>query len=202
MSHSTYRLTLPARQETSVIFASPHSGRDYPVDFLAASQLDTLHLRSSEDAYVDRLIARAPLFGAPLLCAVAPRAYIDLNRASDELDPAVIEGIDRLAHNPRISSGLGVIPRVVAGGRAIYSGKISEVEAKRRLAQHWHPYHDALRSLVEATHAHFGEAILIDFHSMPHEAIDSHARAGQPKPEIVLGDRFGAAAGRDVVDRI
>ena len=202
MSPNAFHLIRPVRQETSVIFASPHSGRDYPADFLSASQLDTLQLRSSEDAYVDRLIARAPLFGAPLLCAVAPRAYIDLNRASDELDPAVIEGIDRLAHNPRISSGLGVIPRVVAGGRAIYSGKISYVEAKRRLTHHWHPYHDALRGLVEATHAHFGEAILIDFHSMPHEAIDSHARAGQPKPEIVLGDRFGAAAGRDVVDRI
>ena len=101
MSPNAFHLIRPVRQETSVIFASPHSGRDYPADFLSASQLDTLQLRSSEDAYVDRLIARAPLFGAPLLCAVAPRAYIDLNRASDELDPAVIEGIDRLAHNPR-----------------------------------------------------------------------------------------------------
>lgn len=37
---------------------------------------------------------------------------------------------------------------------------------------------------------------------MPHEAIESHARPGQPRPEVVLGDRFGAAAGREVVDRI
>lgn len=202
MFPEAFRLTRPGRQETSVIFASPHSGRDYPADFLAASQLDTLQLRSSEDAYVDRLIARAPLFGSPLLCALTPRAYIDLNRASDELDPAVIEGVDRLAQNPRISSGLGVIPRVVAGGRAIYSGKISHNAAKDRLARHWHPYHDALKALMDQTHARFGEAILIDVHSMPHEAIDAHARHGQAKPEVVLGDRFGAAAGREVVDRI
>jgi N-formylglutamate amidohydrolase len=52
------------------------------------------------------------------------------------------------------------------------------------------------------TEAAFGEAILIDCHSMPHEAIDSHARPNQPRPEVVLGDRFGAAAGRDVVDRV
>lgn len=202
MSPIAFRLKRPDRRETSVIFASPHSGRNYPADFLAASQLDQLQLRSSEDAYVDRLIARAPLFGAPMLCALAPRAFIDLNRAPDELDPAVIEGVDRSTHNPRISSGLGVIPRVVSGGRAIYAGKITIAAAKLRLSTHWHPYHDALKDLIEETHAAFGEAILIDCHSMPHEAIEAHARPGQPKPEIVLGDRFGAAAGREVVDQV
>ena len=202
MTPEAFRLTRPARQETSVIFSSPHSGRDYPADFLASSPLDPHVLRSSEDAYVDRLFARAPLHGAPLICASAPRAFIDLNRAPDELDPAVIEGVARVALNPRISSGLGVIPRVVAGGRAIYSGKINRADAELRLNQHWHPYHNALQSLIDETHADFGEAILIDCHSMPHEAIDAHARPGQPKPEVVLGDRFGAAAGREVVDQI
>ena len=202
MTQTAYRLTRPSRQETSVIFASPHSGRDYPAEFLAASQLNTAQLRSSEDAYVDRLFARAPLYGAPLLCALAPRAYVDLNRAADELDPAVIEGLDRAAHNPRISSGLGVIPRVVAGGRAIYRGKISPADAQRRLDHYWHPYHQALHSLMTHTHDSFGEVILIDCHSMPHEAIDTHARPDLPKPDVVLGDRFGAAAARDVVDQI
>lgn len=202
MTKAAFRLTRPARQETSVIFASPHSGRDYPADFLAASQLDKLMLRSSEDAYVDRLIARAPLCGAPLLAALTPRAYVDVNRAADELDPAVIAGVDRVAHNPRISSGLGVIPRVVAGGRAIHSGKIGLDEARRRLERHWHPYHKALAALVDETHAAFGQAILIDVHSMPHEAIENYVRPGHTRPEVVLGDRFGAAAGREVVDQV
>ena len=202
MLTDAFRLTRPVRQETCVIFSSPHSGRDYDADFLASSQLGALQLRSSEDAYVDRLFSRAPLNGAPLIAARAPRALIDLNRAADELDPAVIEGIARAAHNPRISSGLGVIPRVVAGGRTIYSGKITLAEAERRLRRHWHPYHAALQALFDETHAEFGEAILIDCHSMPHEAIDAHARPGQPKPEVVLGDRFGAAASREVVDQI
>jgi N-formylglutamate amidohydrolase len=202
MASDAFRLIRPARQETSVIFSSPHSGRDYPADFLGSSQLDPAQLRSSEDAFVDRLFARAPYHGAPLIHAMAPRAYIDLNRAADELDPALIEGIARSAHNPRVSSGLGVIPRVVSGGRAIYSGKIPLSEAKRRITQHWHPFHDALRSLIEETHNNFGEAILIDCHSMPHEAIEAHVRPGQAKPDVVLGDRFGAAAGRDVMDQI
>jgi N-formylglutamate amidohydrolase len=202
MTDTVFRLIRPAKQETSVVFASPHSGRDYPPAFLAASQLGTAQLRSSEDAYVDRLFARAPLYGAPLLCALVPRAYVDLNRASDELDPAVIEGLDRAAHNPRISSGLGVIPRVVASSRAIYRGKITPMDAQRRLDLYWHPYHEALQSLLNSTHDSFGEAILVDCHSMPHEAIEMHARPNQPKPDIVLGDRFGAAAAREVVDQI
>jgi N-formylglutamate amidohydrolase len=198
----SFRLNRPVRQQTSVIFTSPHSGREYPHDFQAASPLNALALRSSEDAYVDKLFSRAPLFGAPLLCARAPRAYIDLNRGCDELDPAVVEGVVRGGHNPRISSGLGVIPRVVSGGRAIYAGKIPREEAEARINSHWRPWHAALRDLVDTTHEDFGEAILIDCHSMPHEAIETHIRPGQPLPEVVLGDRFGAAASRDVVEQI
>lgn len=198
----SFRLIRPQRQVTSVIFSSPHSGREYPAEFLQASQLTAMALRSSEDAFVDRLFARAPSLGAPLLCARAPRAYIDFNRGCDELDSAVVEDIARSAHNPRISSGLGVIPRVVAGGRAIYDGKISRAEAESRIARHWRPWHATLRDLVTGTHAQFGEAILIDCHSMPHEAIEAHSRPGQPLPEVVLGDRFGAAASREVVERV
>ena len=37
---------------------------------------------------------------------------------------------------------------------------------------------------------------------MPHEAMDGVARGGMRRPDVVLGDRFGAAAGGEVVDRI
>jgi N-formylglutamate amidohydrolase len=197
-----YSLIRPDRRSCPVIFASPHSGSVYPKEFLAQAVLDTQAIRSSEDAFVDQLFSMAPEMGAPLLSACAPRAYIDLNRAADELDPGVIEGIARAPHNPRISSGLGVIPRVVAGGRAIYRGKLSLTEAESRLRRFWHPYHQALAALVDETRTAFGEAVLIDCHSMPHEAIEAHTRPGQPRPEVVLGDRYGATAGREVMDRV
>lgn len=177
-----------------MIFASPHSGAAYPSDFLDQTVLNGVQIRSSEDAFVDRLLAPAPSYGAPLLAAEVPRAFVDLNRAPDELDPAVIDGIARAAHNPRVSSGLGVIPRVVSGGRAIYRGKLPLAEAEARLARFWHPYHRALREMIEGTHSRFGQAILIDCHSMPHEALEHHSRPGRALPEVVLGDRFGAAA--------
>lgn len=202
MTTDSYILHLPDRRNTPVIFSSPHSGREYPVEFLAQSVLDERTIRSSEDAFVDLLFDSAPLFGAPLIAARAPRAFLDLNRAPEELDPALVEGVARTAHNPRVSSGLGVIPRVVANGRHIYRGRLPRAEADRRLADWWHPWHDALRALVEQSHAAFGEAVLIDCHSMPHEAIEAHARPGHAMPEVVLGDRFGAASGREVIDQV
>lgn len=202
MDSEAFTLHLPSLRTTPVVFSSPHSGADYPQAFVSQSLLDRHTIRSSEDAFVDRLFSAAPSHGAPLLAARIPRAYLDLNRAADELDPAVIEGIDRAPHNPRVSSGLGVIPRVVAGGRAIYRGKLPKSEAEKRIRQVWHPYHATLKILLDESLAQFGQAVLIDCHSMPHEAIEAHSRPGHPRPDVVLGDRFGAAAARDVVDRI
>lgn len=200
--NSAYTIVRPFRRDSSVIFSSPHSGREYSVEFMQSSLLDARAIRSSEDAYVDLLFGAAPACGAPLIAARVPRAFVDLNRAPDEFDPALIDGVMRSPHNPRVSSGLGVIPRVVANGRHIYRGKLSLVQAEARIAQFWHPYHAALRQLIDESHAAHGEAILIDCHSMPHEAIEAHTRAATPRPDVVLGDRFGSAAGRDVMDRV
>jgi N-formylglutamate amidohydrolase len=202
MTQPSYRILRPTTLASSVIFASPHSGRDYSRDFLRTTVLNAHSIRSSEDAFVDDLFAAAPKLGAPLLLADVPRAYVDLNRAAEEWDPALIDGHRATIQNPRIASGLGVIPRVVANGRAIYRGKLTAFEVQRRLDAHWHPYHRAVQSLLDEAHAACGEAILIDCHSMPHEAVDGVARAGLRRPDVVLGDRFGASAGADVMERI
>lgn len=202
MPQDPYCLFLPERAETSAIFAVPHSGRAYPPQLLRETGLSVAALRSSEDAFVDDLVADAPLVGAPLLVAQYPRAWVDLNRSADELDPALIEGVARGGLNPRIASGLGVIPRVVSGGRAIYRGKIARSEAEARLNLVWRPYHACLGGLVARHVAEFGEAIVIDCHSMPHEATESFAHRRGARPDVVLGDRFGASASAEVVERI
>jgi len=200
--HPPFRLDRPRQLLTPVVVASPHSGRHYAAPFLQSTVLDERGIRSSEDAFMDRLVSAAPALGAPLLAAEYPRAYLDLNRSPDELDPGVIEGVGRVVQTPRISSGLGVIPRVVANGRSIYRGKLKRAEAEARINQVWRPYHAALEGLMQEAKAEFGEAVLLDFHSMPHEALDSVARPGQPRPEVVLGDRFGASASGDILDAL
>ena len=196
-----FNLYSPADLLSSVVFSSPHSGLFYSPDFLKSSVLDHIAIRTSEDAFVDKLFMSALEFGSPLLAANVPRAFVDLNRDVRDLDPILVDGAKTLGRNGRASSGLGVIPRLVGKNKPIYASKISLVEAQARLLSFWHPYHLCLNGLLEATRKKFGYVILIDCHSMPHESVNLGSGASPP-PQIVLGDRFGAAANLDIVNQV
>src|SRR5436305_6313162 len=181
----------PAARRLPLVVASPHSGTEYPADFVAASRLDPLALRQSEDSFVDELFAAAPRLGAPLLAARFPRAYLDVNREAYELDPAMFS--DALpsfvnARSPRVRIGLGTIARIVASGEEIYAEKLRFADAEQRIERLYHPYHDILRRLVEETERMFGGYLLVDCHSMP-----SISGCGEDGADIVLGDCHGTA---------
>jgi N-formylglutamate amidohydrolase len=183
-----FRILAPAGQTVPFVFASPHSGRLYPAGFVAESRLTPTSLRRSEDAFVDELFAGVVAAGAPLIAARFPRAYLDVNRAPSELDPAMFDGPLGVADDPaspRVHAGLGVIPRIVRDGAEIYRRKLAAAEARDRLAAFYRPYHAALSGLIEDTRARFGFAVLLDCHSMPSAAA---------APDVVLGDRYGIAA--------
>ena len=183
----------PSTLTSGVVFALPHSGRDYGVSFLNQSILDKISIRSSEDAFLDQLMNGIEKYGAPKIIANAPRAFIDLNRSTDELDPGLISGIKNNIRSPRISSGLGVIPRVVSHGKEIYRGKLSLEQAQARIEYYWKPYHKDLSSLLERAQSIYGQSLLIDMHSMPHEAVSTQSSFIKA-PEIVVGDRFGMSS--------
>src|SRR5437868_4859910 len=86
-----FHLAEPGEQTIPLVCASPHSGRAYPAHFIQRSQLDRQALRRSEDSFVDEIFAAAPSLGAPLLCALFPRVYVDANREPFELDPMMFE---------------------------------------------------------------------------------------------------------------
>ncbi|TNE56522.1 MAG: N-formylglutamate amidohydrolase [Alphaproteobacteria bacterium] len=198
-------LVEPRRQTTPLVFSSPHSGRQYPEAFLAASSLDALDIRRSEDAYVDEIFSPMPAMGAPLLCAEFPRAFCDVNREAFELDPAMFaEDLPDFARSDslRVANGLGTIARVVADGAEIYRHKLTFEDARARIDHLYRPYHDTLRGLLERTKAQFGHAILIDCHSMPSRAARGSHRRLDPGPDIVIGDRFGTACDRRIIDTI
>jgi len=194
-----YRLTEPDRLAANVVFSSPHSGRDYPDELTRRSRLTRLGLRSSEDVLVDALFANVPDHGAPLLAATVPRAWLDLNRAPGELDPALVRGGWSQGLNQRVAAGLGVIPRVVSEGVEIYRGKISLEEAEARIRSVHMPYHATLESLLVRARDVYGMAVLFDCHSMPSEALRAAPRVQGRCPEVVLGDRFGGSASRSLV---
>ena len=190
------RVLRPERRTSRFIFASPHSGRHYPPAFLARSVLPLTLLRRSEDAYVEAFFSSAPALGASLIAAEFPRALVDPNRDAWEFDPAMFEDALPGAAGPasaRAAAGLGVVPRLAADGRAIYAGKLAFAEARERIARYYRPYHDTLKAEIDAVREQFGEAIVIDCHSMP----SASARGA----DIVLGDRFGASCTRSLTAR-
>lgn len=191
-----FELSAPSRQTAPVVFASPHSGDHYPADLIAATRLPRYTLRRSEDSFVDRLFAAAPQFGAPLLRALWARVYLDVNREPYELDQGMFaDALPPHANTSslRVAGGLGTIARVVAEGAEVYGGKLRFAEAEDRIARLWRPYHSALAELVVRTRRSFGFSVLIDCHSMPSIGGPMDRDGGRSRPDIVLGDRFGAA---------
>lgn len=190
----SFEVLAPAVQTAPFVFSSPHSGRVYPEEFLALSRLDPQTLRKSEDCLVDKLFRSVATLGAPLLSARFPRAYLDLNREPYELDPELInEPLPEHANSQsiRVAGGLGTVARIVADGEEIYREKLSLNAVLARIDQLYFPFHAQLSRLVEATLQRFGYAVLIDCHSMPSAAATP---GGGQRPDIVIGDRFGASA--------
>ncbi len=176
-----------------VLFNSPHSGSVYPHDFLAASRLDIATLRRSEDSFVDELMAGVVRQGYPLMHAHFPRCFVDVNREPYELDPRMFEGrLPSFANtrSMRVAGGLGTVARVVGDAQEIYDRRIPVDEALQRIESLYKPYHRALRRLFSRVHRDFGAAVLLDCHSMPSTA---GQRDDRPRPEFVLGDRYGTS---------
>jgi N-formylglutamate amidohydrolase len=186
----------PPAVTTPLVHTSSHSGRLYPPAMMAASRLDGAAIRRSEDAWVDALIASAPLSGGPLITARYARAYVDLNRAPYELDPGMFaDELPRsaqghpVASTARAAAGLGSIARVVGDGQEIYTRKLTFAEARARIEEVHAPWHRALEDELAGVRARFRAALLIDWHSMPSGAVGP----GRRTPDMVLGDRHGSS---------
>lgn len=188
----------PETQTIPFVYNSPHSGRRYPPAFLESSRLDPMAIRRSEDHFVDELFSAAPDFGAPLLQAHFPRAFIDVNREPYELDPKMFSGpLPSFVNSSsiRVAGGLGTIPRIVAENMDIYAGRMPVEQAMARIDTVYKPYHACLRRLMARTHTRFGLAVLIDCHSMPGNI---RVAGSSLRPDFIIGDRYGTSASADL----
>lgn len=169
-----------------VLISVPHAGCVYSAALLGASRLPASALGVLEDPLVDRLVEGAVAAGAMAIVANAPRAEIDLNRALDDLDPAMVSWpVVGTRASRRASAGLGLIPSRIAGRGAIWRRSLSPQEVERRIDGIYQPYHGALAAALVRMRARFGVAVLLDCHSMPPRSSEA--------PGIVLGDRYGVS---------
>lgn len=184
-----------AQQAIPLVLDSPHSGVSYPADF--NHQAEPALLRQAEDTHVHTLWQGALAAGAVLLHAHFPRAYVDANRAEDDIDPAQIDGVYPHPLRPSVKSQLGiglVWTRVPPEGGPMYARPLTAAQVLARVESFHRPYHQALRSLLEASHARWGAVWHINCHSMQnHASAMSTQPRGTPRPDFVLGDRDGTS---------
>jgi N-formylglutamate deformylase len=184
----------PKEAAIPLVLDSPHSGRDFPGDFGAA--VSEAELREGEDCFVDELYAGAAELGAPLLCALWPRTYLDPNRNAGDVDLDLIEGSWPHEYRPsgKARVGKALVWRTLEDGRSIYAKKLSVEAIQKRIQRHHTPYHEAIQDLLNETHRTFRRVYHINCHSMRSVAgKQSDDGEGRARADFVLGDRDGTS---------
>lgn len=176
-----------------LLISVPHAGRCYPPAIYENLKVSPHHLLRLEDRYVDRLAADAIIAGFPTIIAEKPRAWVDLNRSPTELDPAIIDILDKsrlTSPSRKVRGGLGLIPRSLGGAGELWQDKWPYQQIVERIADDHEPYHQAVGNVLRHMRTKFGRAILLDLHSMPPIGHENDVRI-----DFVIGDRFGRSCG-------
>ncbi len=187
----------PHQAAVPLVLDSPHSGAFYPEDFAYCCPLPVL--RRAEDAYVDELYATAPAHGATLIGALFPRSYIDVNRAADDLDPALLAGDLPPVFVPRPVTRVGLVRRHAQPGVPIYDRKLDPDDVLARIERYHDPYHRVLDDACDRLHREFGTVWHLNCHSMPSYGNRREKRQGE-HGDFVLGDRDGTTCAPDFTD--
>ncbi len=187
----------PHAETLPLVLDSPHSGAVYPQEFAYRCPLPVL--RRAEDSYVDELYAAAPAYGATLIGALFPRSYIDVNRAADDLDPAVLAGALPPAWLPRPVTRVGLVRRHAQPGVPIYDRKLSPDDVLARIERYHTPYHRVLEESCDRLHREFGAVWHINCHSMPSAGNRREGQRGE-HGDFVLGDRDGSTCAPQFTD--
>ena len=187
-------LVEPASTPIGVVVDSPHSGMEWPEDFQPVAPGEAI--LTTWDAFVEDLWGGAPGAGATLLAARFPRAYLDVNRAADDIDPELIEGAwpGPLRVSDYTRRGMGLIRRLALPGVPMYDRRLRPDEIQARLDRCYHPYRAALGDAIDRLHASFGAVVHINAHSMKSRGNAMNVDSGALRPDVVVSDRHGTTA--------
>lgn len=188
----------PITKPVPFIFDTPHSGLLLPDDFhFDCSRED---ITATADHYVDELFSFAPRLGAALMAVQVSRAYLDLNRSIDDLDPLLLEDIPpEILNNPpadfRSPYGYGAIRRLCQKGKPVQKGKIPLPNWQRRLF-YYRKIMENFQNRMEKLRQTFPiltPIIHINCHSMPSRVAMTAAQDGlwSQSVDICLGNLGG-----------
>jgi N-formylglutamate amidohydrolase len=186
------------RDEVPVVVEVPHAGVDVPPELAAALVSPVRALARDADLLVDELYDLAPSLGATLIASRISRYVVDLNRAEDDVDAAVVAGDPR----PARPHARGLVWRTTTDDEPALERPLTRDEYRARVETIWRPYHDALRALLDRKLARFGYVILLCAHSMPSIGRDGHVDEGIARADVVPGSRGRTSAHGSVIDAV
>lgn len=171
---------------------------DRPEDFSPAAPREAI--LTTWDAFVDELWGGAPAAGATLIAARFPRAYLDVNRAEDDIDPDLIEGAwpRPLRVSDYSRRGMGLIRRLALPGVPMYDRRLRVDEVQARIDRCYRPYRAALREAIDRALEVHGVVVHLDAHSMKSRGNAMNVDAGATRPDVVVSDRQGTTASPDL----
>ena len=195
----SYRMTNGGSTRYPVLIAVPHAARDYPAALTENLRVPADVLLRLEDRYADLLARRAASEGFAVIRSTRPRAWIDMNRAPDDIDPSMLSDIDpgKFSHmSVKAQGGLGLVPARLSGVGDLWRHKWTWADFADRIATCHTPYHARIAEWLDAAAMAYGGAALIDLHSMPSLPITDDG----PSAQIVIGDRFSRSAASRLSD--
>jgi N-formylglutamate amidohydrolase len=189
----------PVTDPVPLVFDAPHSGTQNPPDFRFTC--DSLTIKRGADLFVDELYEDAPRYGATLIGALFPRAYIDANRAETDIYHAGHDGPEQETENRNIRPWNALVrTQNWRGGADFYGRKLTLAEIHSRIDSHYRPYHDVLRSALDTQHARFGGVWHVNCHSC--RSMNRRVTPPRANADFIIGDRFGRTCSREFTDLI
>ena len=192
MMHDAFLRHDPAGEAIPLVLDSPHSGTTYPAEFDHAPPRELV--RQAEDTHVATLWRAAPAYGATLIEARFPRAFIDPNRSLADIDPELLAEPwpQALAPTRKTQQGIGLVWRMAGDGVPMYARKLKPAEVVDRIDRYWRPYHAELDAVLDARVRRFGAVWHLNCHSMPAVGDARSDDPGRERADFVLGDRDGS----------
>lgn len=192
----------PSDPAAPLVFDSPHSGIDYPVDFGCAAPMSIL--RTAEDTHIDDIFGAAPAHGATLIAALFPRSYIDVNRDALDIDPTLLADAwpGELKPGEKTKLGMGLIRRLAQPELPMYDRLLPAAEIQARIDTYYRPYHATVKHALDRAWQRFGAVWHINCHSMGSVGSAMTSDGAKRRPDFVLGDRDGTTCSADFTDAV
>ncbi|WP_286263471.1 N-formylglutamate deformylase [Thalassotalea atypica] len=138
-----------------LLISMPHNGQEIPAEIKNNMTPKALKVEDT-DWYKDKLYDFANAMGAYIIVPTYSRYVIDLNR-----DP---KGIDLYPG----ANSTELCPTTAFDLSPLYQEGMAptEKEIKYRIETYWQPYHQALGNTLDEIKAQFGQAVLLEAHSI------------------------------------